>query len=290
MPAPDALPLGNAAIAARLDEAAALLDDRQDNPYRARAYRNAAATVRGLGTPVDELLRTEGPPALLRLPGVGPRLARAIETLALTGHLPLLDRLGADGPEDLLASVTGVGPGLAHRIHEALHVETLEDLEVAAHDGRLAQVPGLGPKRLRGIREALAGRFRRPAAERPRAEPPPVAELLEVDRLYRERADAGLLKRLAPRRFNPSGEAWLPVLRLRRHGRRYRALFSNTELAHRLGRNRDWVVIYFDEGVATGQCTVVTAQAGRLKGRRVVRGREGECRGYYRNAEPPVAG
>ena len=147
-------------------------------------------------------------------------------------------------------------------------------------DGRLAGLSGLGPKRLRGIREALAGRFRKPVGG-PSAEPPPVADVLAVDAAYRDRAGRGLLRQVAPRRFNPTGEAWLPVLQMRKGGRRYRALFSNTATAHRAGRAHDWVVVYYEKDGATGQCTVVTEPTGPLAGKRVIRGRETECARHY---------
>ncbi len=110
---------------------------------------------------------------------------------------------------------------------------------------------------------------------------PAVAELLDVDREYRERATAGTLRRIAPRRFNPSGEAWLPVLHTRRGDADYTALYSNTARAHELGTTKDWVVIYRDDGDGGGQWTVVTATSGALAGARVVRGREAECAHYY---------
>jgi hypothetical protein len=278
------LPLDNRQIADRLEEVAELLDERHDNPFRARAYRSAAETIRGLSHPVSEILKTAGWEGLTELPGVGSVLARVIEQLARTGELALLDELrGESDPEELLASVPGVGPGLARRIHDRLGVRTLEDLERAAHDGRLAEVPGLGPKRIQGIRETLAGRFnRRRLPPSPLSPTPPVEELLEVDQTYRERAAAGVLHRIAPRRFNPAGEAWLPVLRLRRGPRVYRALYSNTAQAHRLGKTRDWVVLYVEKDGRRGRWTVVTASSGPMKGRRVVRGREAECMEYYR--------
>src|SRR4051812_5652236 len=248
---PAQLPLGNRQIADRLHEVAERLEARDDNPFRVNAYRAAAETVRHLDRPVTDILHDEGLDGLEALPGIGWTLARSIEQLARTGELELLDRLrGEEDPVATLADLPGVGPELAKRIHDQLHVRTLEGLEQAAHDGRLAEVPGVGPKRLRGIRDTLAGRFhrRRRPAERPVApDAPPVADLLEVDQVYRERAGAGLLRRISPRRFNPTGAAWLPVLRLRRGGRRYAALYSNTALAHRLGKTRDWVVIYCND-------------------------------------------
>lgn len=110
---------------------------------------------------------------------------------------------------------------------------------------------------------------------------PPIAELLDVDREYRDRADANDLPRIAPRRFNPSGDRWLPVMHTKRDARHYTALFSNTAMAHRLHRTHDWVVLYSDGVDGERQCTVVTAHHGPLVGRRVVRGREADCITHY---------
>ncbi len=102
---------------------------------------------------------------------------------------------------------------------------------------------------------------------------PSIAMLLDVDREYRERAAAGTLPTIAPRRFNPSGAAWLPVLHTERDGWHFTALYSNTALAHQLHRTHDWVVLYFyDDQHVEGQHTVVTETHGALSGERVVRG------------------
>jgi hypothetical protein len=115
---------------------------------------------------------------------------------------------------------------------------------------------------------------------------PGVGILLDVDREYREKARAGSLRRIAPRRLNPEGKAWLPVLHTRFGAWHFTALFSNTERAHELHRVYDWVVIYFsDPDGDEGQATVVTERRGALTGERVVRGREPECARYYRSAE-----
>jgi putative hydrolase len=108
-----------------------------------------------------------------------------------------------------------------------------------------------------------------------------VSELLDVDAEYRQKAAAGQLQLIAPRRFNPSGEAWLPILHTRRGLRRYTALFSNTARAHRAGKTREWVVLYGDDGGGEHRHTVITAGFGPLRGRRVVAGREEECRAVY---------
>jgi hypothetical protein len=120
------------------------------------------------------------------------------------------------------------------------------------------------------------------ATAAPSRQPLPLAELLDVDREYREKAARGVLIRIAPHRFNPEHRPWLPVLRTRRDGRQYTALFSNTARAHALGKTDDWVVLYGDDGLAEREATVVTETAGPLAGRRVVRGREAECAAHYR--------
>lgn len=83
---------------------------------------------------------------------------------------------------------------------------------------------------------------------------PGVEVLLDIDHEYREKARAGSLRRIAPRRMNPEGNAWLPVLHKRVGPWHFTALFSNTERAHELHRVYDWVVIYFEDGQYTVAC------------------------------------
>jgi hypothetical protein len=280
-------PLANVEIASRFEEVADLLEAQGANPFRVKAYRTAAQTLRQAASPACEILDAEGLPGLERLPGVGHALSRAIEHLVRSGRLPLLERLrGEHAGEAVLTTVAGIGRELAHRIHEQLGIETLAELEMVAYDGSLAKVPGMGRKRLRSIRESLAGRFRRrpdvPAAPPHRAtDLPPVAELLDIDAEYRRLAAKDRLPRIAPKRFNPTGQAWLPILHTQRGDRHYTVLFSNTARAHELGTIKDWVVIYRDDAKGDGQWTVVTARLGKLRGRRIVRGREVECEAFY---------
>jgi len=179
--------------------------------------------------------------------------------------------------------VPGIGPTIARAIHDELHVDTLEALEIAAHDGRMEQVPGIGPRRAAAIRASLASMLVRRRRRGPNDhEEPSVGELLAVDDLYRERARAGSLQLIAPRRFNPTGEAWLPIFHTERDGWTFTTLYSNTVRAHDLGKTHDWVVIYFSKpGAREHQRTVVTETHGPLEGRRVVRGREAECRELF---------
>ena len=213
-------------------------------------------------------------------------IARSIRDILLHGRLAMLDRLrGESDPIALLASVPGIGKVYAWRLHDDLGIETLEELDIAAHDGRLEHYPGIGAKRLAGIRDSLAqrlGRIRQRTGAPPSPSVPPVAELLDVDREYREKAAAGKLTQIAPRRFNPERESWLPVLHTTRNGRHYTALFSNTARAHELAKTRDWVVLFCDNGETEHRFTVITSEFGNLQGQRIVAGREAECEKYYR--------
>jgi DNA polymerase (family X) len=273
--------MNNETIAHKLSEYADYLEGEESNIHRVRAYRRAAQTVRELERPAVDILAEKGRAGLDELPGVGASLAYTIEGLIRTGEFRTLRPAGGHiDPERLLTSLPGVGPQLARVLHERLGVSTLEQLEQAAHDGRLAQA-GVGPKRLRGLIDALAGRLARSRLPEPVRGEPPIDELLAVDAEYRRQSDANNLPTVTPRRFNPENEPWLPLYIADRGGWRFRALFSNTALAHRLNRTRDWVVISFHDGFTSGQRTVVTETVGDLRGRRVVRGRERECRAYY---------
>ena len=269
----------NRDIADRLDEVARVLRDQNADQFRVNAYHGAAASIRHWPRPVGELFRERGLPGLEELPGVGSSIARAIRDLLARGRIPMLDRLrGLLPPVTVLASVPGIGTRLAERLHEELGLSTLEELETAAHDGRLETIAGFGEKRTAGIRDSLAHRLGR---LRPLPTIPstvaPVWELLDVDREYRYQVATGELPLIAPRRSNPSGEAWLPILHTTRGARHYTALFSNTARAHRAGRTHDSVVIYGDDETGEWQYTVITAQRGRWRGCRVVAGRESEC-------------
>ncbi|NMO21822.1 DNA-binding protein [Pyxidicoccus fallax] len=279
----------NIDVADMLERVADLLEAQDAMPFRVSAYRKAANTIAAWPQPVMEVFTSEGEAGLRKLPGVGKSISAAVAEFVRTGSSSLLDRLESEAsPEQLLASVPGIGPELARRIHAELGIRTLEELEQAAHEGSLEEVEGFGPRRGQQVRELLAarlGRSRRGAA-RLQAAPargaqPELELLLQVDEEYRRRSAAGELRTIAPRRFNPSGEAWLPVLRRKLDGWSIRALFSNTALAHQQGTTRDWVVLYFDKDEEEGQCTVVTAHGGPLDGKRVVRGREVECLAYY---------
>ena len=276
----------NQQIAMKLAQAADLLEQQGANPFRVSAYRRASETVSRLEQDIGELTETGGSAGLIALPNIGKGIASAIQELVTTGKWAQLERLrGTLDPVHLFQTVPGIGPKMAEQIHEALHIDTLEALETAAWDGRLETVRGVGERRIAGIRNSLAtllGRARR----RPRiqgSDGPGVKTLVEVDREYRLQAEQGKLPLIAPRRFNPEGRAWLPVLHTDRDGWHFTVMYSNTARAHELKRTHDWVVVYFyDDHHQEGQNTLVTESRGPLTGLRVVRGRELECREYYR--------
>lgn len=283
----------NREVAQLFRDFASLLRQQDGNPFRVNAYLRAAGTLESLERDVRGILREEGTDGLISLPAIGSGLASSIEEIARTGRFSQLDRCrGAADPAALFSSVPGIGEALSRRIHERLHLDTLEALEAAAYDGRLETVPGIGERRIAAVRAGIASLLGH-ASRRPREsrERPPVRVLLDVDAEYRARVARGALPMLTPRRFNPDRKAWLPILHTQRARWHFTALFSNTARAHELDRTRDWVVVYFyDDSHREGQCTVVTESQGAQRGRRVVRGREPECQEAYESGYSPPRG
>jgi DNA polymerase (family 10) len=262
---------GNRDLCARLERIADLLEVQHATPFRVAAYRRGAATVADLPHAISELFEAGGVEALEGLPTIGRALASLFREYVRTGHISMLDRLeGRVEPHDVLASIPGLGSVLAHRVHDELEIDTLEELECACANGRLAGVSGFGPRRVEAITASLAARL----GTRPEAhDRPSVSALLSIDAEYRASAAADRLPRIAPRRFNPLGRAWLPVLHATRDGWDFTALYSNTARAHRLERTGDWVVIHAEKNGEHDQATVVTERR-RDGPRRTIRGRE----------------
>jgi hypothetical protein len=285
----------NTQVAVVLERIADLLEAQDSNPFRVRAYREGAETIRQLDKSVVSLVEKDGLDALTDLPNIGQGIAAVVGEYLSSGKSSVLQDLEAKvSPEKIIANIPGIGKKLAGRIVEQLHVESLEELEEVAHDGRLGEVEGFGAGRIEGVRTALAGMLSRSARSQQKSrttngkkqarkadDRPSVALLLDIDEEYRKRADAGDLHKIAPRRFNPGGEAWLPIMNVKRDGWDFTALYSNTQQAHQLGKTDDWVVIYYERDGKERQHTVVTETKGTLKGKRVVRGRELENREYY---------
>lgn len=154
----------NATLAESLQQAGDLLEQQGANPYRVAAYRRAAGTVSALHREVAVILEQDGFDGLTALANIGRGIAAALREMVETGRWGQLERLrGATDPVVLFRSVPGLGPRLARKIHDALDIDSLEALEVAAHDGRLEAVPASRPR----ARRSAGGTTPRPRAARP---------------------------------------------------------------------------------------------------------------------------
>ncbi len=149
------MPVHNEDIAAVFDEIADLLEIEGDNPFRVRAYRNGARTLRALGQDVRTLI--ERGEDVTRLPGIGKNLATKIHEILETGHCRTLDKLRKRVPADLteLLKIPGLGPRRVHALYHELDIHNHEQLERAARDGLIQQLPGFGAKTEARILEAL---------------------------------------------------------------------------------------------------------------------------------------
>ena len=156
------MPVVNAEIAAALDRLADLLAIEGANQFRVRAYRRAARLVEALPRPVTEMLAAGED--LDALPGIGPDLAGKIATLARGGRPPLLAALERELPPGAVAllAIPGLGPKRVHRLHEALGIDSPAKLEAAAVAGKLRAVPGFGPGIEQAVLQGLAAGAGRP--------------------------------------------------------------------------------------------------------------------------------
>jgi len=150
------MPVANLAIAAALEEIADRLEIQQANPFRVRAYRNAARTVGSLGRDV-QAMAAHGE-TLQGTPGIGADLAQKIAEIATRGSCATLDRLRGEMPAAIteLLQVPGLGPKRVRALWHELDVETPEQVLRAARDGRIRELSGFGEKTERGIEHALA--------------------------------------------------------------------------------------------------------------------------------------
>jgi len=158
-------------VANVLDEVGTLLELKEGtNPFEVRAYQNAARAVNALDGDIEQLTR-EG--KLKGVPGLGSTIVKRIEELINTGHMALYDELVATTPAIKLEMlhIPGVGPKKINAIYNQLHVTSIEELEQACKEGKVAALPGFGKKTQDNILQGLAflaqhsGRFLYPVAE-----------------------------------------------------------------------------------------------------------------------------
>src|SRR5258705_1635349 len=148
----------NADIARLLGEVADLLEISAGNPFKVRAYRNAARTVADHPDPVAELVQG-GEFDLTDLPGIGGGIAKEITALVETGSPPQRQQLVAQIPPGLLdlLRIPGLGPKRVKLFHDELKVNSVADLKEALDKGKVATLGGFGPKLLEKLREGVAG-------------------------------------------------------------------------------------------------------------------------------------
>jgi DNA polymerase (family 10) len=152
------VPLHNADIAAVFEEIADLLELGDENPFRIRAYRNAARVVGSLS--LDLAARLAEGAELPKLPGIGADLGGKIREIAATGSCKLLEQLRRKFPAGITAllALPGLGPKRVRALHEA-RIDSLEDLRRAARAGRLPALPGFGEKTAQRIVAAAEARL-----------------------------------------------------------------------------------------------------------------------------------
>ncbi len=137
----------NAHIADAFDLLGDILDFQGANPFRVRAYRNSARTIRDYPEPLAAMVEL-GKEKLTEIDGIGDDLAAKIITLVQTGSIPQLEELKAQVPESVLAllRLPGVGPKKAAALHKQLGIKTLAELKTACEAGQVRTLKGFGEK------------------------------------------------------------------------------------------------------------------------------------------------
>lgn len=147
----------NVEIAKIFNKLADYLEIKGENPFRIRAYRNAALTIGSLPKNVTDMLAAGED--LTDLPGIGKDLAGKIEVIVKTGELPLLTRIEKRMPQVLieLMQIEGLGPKRVYVLYKRLHLKTLQDLERAINKGKITKIKGFGKKTEAMIRAGIKG-------------------------------------------------------------------------------------------------------------------------------------
>ncbi|MFA6238026.1 MAG: DNA polymerase/3'-5' exonuclease PolX [Bacteriovorax sp.] len=147
--------VSNAEIAQAFEKIAICLELENANPFRIRAYYNAARVINGLPQPVTDLLAKESDLSEYR--GIGKDLAQKIQGFVETGHIPLLDQLSKRHPKGLieLSRIENLGPKRIQILHDKLGISSLKDLKKAAIAGQIREVKGFGEKTEKKILEEI---------------------------------------------------------------------------------------------------------------------------------------
>lgn len=144
-------------IAVVLEEIATLLELKDENPFKIRAYANAARSIETFGGNLSDLKNEE---ALAKIPGIGKAIAAKVKELAETGSLEYLKELRAEFPAAILElfSIPGLGAKKIKALYEKLHISSIEQLQKACESGRVAELAGFGETTQTKICEAIARR------------------------------------------------------------------------------------------------------------------------------------
>ncbi len=147
----------NADISKVLNEIADILEIQDENPFRIRAYRNAALTVENLSERLVKIVERD-PKELRQLSGIGEDLAAKIVEAVTTGEIAFHEKLLTRIPHTLLdlIRIQGIGPKKAKLFYKKLKVKSIEDLEEAARKGKIQDLPGMGEKSEQKILQAIA--------------------------------------------------------------------------------------------------------------------------------------
>jgi DNA polymerase (family 10) len=192
------MPIHNAEIADLFERLADLLELEDANPFRVRAYRNAARTIRGYPETMAGLLEKKAD--LAELPAIGEDLAAKIETIVRTGKLPLLGEVESRTPGQLsdLMRIPGLGPKRVKTLYQKLDVRSVDDLGRAARSGNIRALPGFGKKTeqaiLKGLQD-IAGRAARTPLPQAEEAARSLAAYLEAIEGVREVTVAGSFRR-----------------------------------------------------------------------------------------------
>ena len=140
----------NSEIVRILEDIAELLELKGENIFKARAYQKVARSIEFLPEDVEKLVRED---RLKEIPGVGEAIAKKLAELVTTGRLEYYDNLRKEFPEGIgtLLEVPGIGPHTALLLTRDLGITTVDDLEKAIEDGRVALLPRMGEKTARNI-------------------------------------------------------------------------------------------------------------------------------------------
>jgi DNA polymerase (family X) len=143
------------AVAQVLEQIAAFLELKSENPFRIRAFRTAARAVTAFPGDLRQSLE-DG--SLASAKGVGPATLQIVKELVSTGQASMLEELREQIPPGLveMLEISGLGVAKIRQIHDVLGIDTLPELEAAAHDGRLAKLPRFGARTSENILKAIA--------------------------------------------------------------------------------------------------------------------------------------